>query len=337
MIKYAISKSNVVINLIGQNTETWNFGFNEVHVDFPRKLAEMCAASGHVERLIQASCFGADLDSPSNRLRTRAEGDAGVLEAFPDATIMRFGPLVGMEDRFFNDMANWRYSSGGVPVVDGGAARIQPTYVIDAAHAIYDSLHFADAKGATYDLGGPDILTYAQWGLLVCKEMQEEPKLMHIPSFTAYPMAAVRDYIARSLPVHMMTRDLIMTSANIAEADLDKVARKGRKTFADLQLEPASCLAGNAIDHVRHWRKGGYAPQPEMGPPQRSAAGSMVQAYMHFCNDSFRCCRRLARRTLSMPGHVACGAKTEMVGSIAYRTSLIAVQWIGGSHICVLG
>jgi hypothetical protein len=29
-IKKVISKSNVVINLIGQNTETWNFGFKEV-------------------------------------------------------------------------------------------------------------------------------------------------------------------------------------------------------------------------------------------------------------------------------------------------------------------
>lgn len=29
-IKYSISKSNVVINLIGQNTETWNYGFKEV-------------------------------------------------------------------------------------------------------------------------------------------------------------------------------------------------------------------------------------------------------------------------------------------------------------------
>lgn len=29
-VKYSISKSNVVINLIGQNTETWNYGFKEV-------------------------------------------------------------------------------------------------------------------------------------------------------------------------------------------------------------------------------------------------------------------------------------------------------------------
>jgi hypothetical protein len=31
-IRDSISKSNVVINLIGQNTETWNFKFKEVRV-----------------------------------------------------------------------------------------------------------------------------------------------------------------------------------------------------------------------------------------------------------------------------------------------------------------
>ena len=30
LVRQCISKSNVVINLIGQNTETWNYGFDEV-------------------------------------------------------------------------------------------------------------------------------------------------------------------------------------------------------------------------------------------------------------------------------------------------------------------
>lgn len=101
------------------------------------------------------SSLGASLDSPSARLQTKAAGDDAVMEAFPDATIMRCGPLVGVEDRFYNDMANWRYT-GGIPVIDGGVNKVQPVYVVDVAEAIYRSLEFADATGSVYDLGGPE-------------------------------------------------------------------------------------------------------------------------------------------------------------------------------------
>jgi hypothetical protein len=43
-VKKVISKSNVVINLIGQKTETWNFGFKEV-----RSIASLCYCAGTVD------------------------------------------------------------------------------------------------------------------------------------------------------------------------------------------------------------------------------------------------------------------------------------------------
>jgi uncharacterized protein YbjT (DUF2867 family) len=128
-----------------------------VHVDWPRKLAEICSATPSVERLIHVSCLGADAHSPSPRLATRGAGEEAVLDFFPNATIMRLGPLVGVEDRFYNDMALWRYSNNGVPVVDGGYSKVQPLYVVDAADAIYKSLEFEAAVGGIYELGGPEV------------------------------------------------------------------------------------------------------------------------------------------------------------------------------------
>lgn len=40
MVKYAISRSNVVINLIGQRMETMNYSFEDVHVRWPERLAK---------------------------------------------------------------------------------------------------------------------------------------------------------------------------------------------------------------------------------------------------------------------------------------------------------
>ena len=39
LVKKAISRSNVIINLIGQRTETMNYKYEEVHADWPKKLA----------------------------------------------------------------------------------------------------------------------------------------------------------------------------------------------------------------------------------------------------------------------------------------------------------
>lgn len=214
-IRDSISKSNVVINLIGQNTETWNYKFKEVrlfsvlcalcsvlqiqstvfllcvlhihssadsislckqpielqvHEQWPGRLADMCASTPSVERLIHVSALGADPNSASPRLASMGKGEAAIMDSFPEATIMRFGPVVGVEDRFYNDFALWAYSAYGVPVVDGGYARVQPVYCVDAAEAIYKSLQFDDAPGSVYELGGPDSMSCASLFRLSNKE-----------------------------------------------------------------------------------------------------------------------------------------------------------------------
>ncbi len=71
MLDHAISKSNVVVNLVGAWRETWNYSFHDVHVDLTRRIAEAVKRAGHVERFLHVSCLAASPDSPSERLRTK--------------------------------------------------------------------------------------------------------------------------------------------------------------------------------------------------------------------------------------------------------------------------
>ena len=57
-IKYAVERANVVINMVGREWETRNFSFEDVHRDFPRRLAEACKESSSVKRLIHVSALG---------------------------------------------------------------------------------------------------------------------------------------------------------------------------------------------------------------------------------------------------------------------------------------
>ncbi len=70
-IKDAIKRSNVVINLIGADRETWNFTFEDVHLDAATRIAQAAAVNPLTERFIHFSCLGAREDAKSRRLQTK--------------------------------------------------------------------------------------------------------------------------------------------------------------------------------------------------------------------------------------------------------------------------
>lgn len=117
------------------------------------------AEAGHVQRLIHFSDMGAALDHKSVRMRTKAEGDKAVVEAFPEATIMRPGDIVGIEDHFYNYLIYQMTLGIVAPVVESGSNKLQPTYVLDVADAVMAALRQPDTAGKTFYLGGPEVLT----------------------------------------------------------------------------------------------------------------------------------------------------------------------------------
>lgn len=69
-IKSAISRSNVVINLLNLEKETPNFSFEDVHVDAAARIARHAAQNPTTELFWQGSCLAASEQSPSRRLRS---------------------------------------------------------------------------------------------------------------------------------------------------------------------------------------------------------------------------------------------------------------------------
>lgn len=62
----------------------------QVHAEWPTRLAKMVAEEGsRIERFFHFSDIGADPAHPGERMRSKAAGEAAVLEAIPDATIFR--------------------------------------------------------------------------------------------------------------------------------------------------------------------------------------------------------------------------------------------------------
>lgn len=79
--------------------------------------------------------------------------------AFSPCPSHRPGPVVGIEDHFFNYMI-YNLSFGLMaPVFEDGQAKIQPTWVVDVANAVPAMLKKAETKGQTVYLSGPETLT----------------------------------------------------------------------------------------------------------------------------------------------------------------------------------
>lgn len=149
-----VAGADAVVNLAG----AFAGDLDALHVRAPAALAEAAAAAG-ARAFVQVSANGADAHSPVDYARTKAEGEAAVLAAFPRATILRPSVVFGPDDRFINMFAGLIAALPALPVF-GPSARLQPVFVDDVAqaiaHALADPARFG---GRTYELVGPDVVT----------------------------------------------------------------------------------------------------------------------------------------------------------------------------------
>src|ERR1044072_5550730 len=158
-VEAALRDSHVVINLVGVLTEGGAQTFDAVQARGAEPVARAAAAAG--AQLIHASAIGADAESPSRYAKAKAAGEAAVLAAVPSASIFRPSVIFGPEDQFTNRFAALGRMSRMLPLI-GGSTRMQPVFVGDVATAIADAVDGKAKAGATYELGGPEVLTMGE-------------------------------------------------------------------------------------------------------------------------------------------------------------------------------
>src|SRR6201999_3593427 len=131
--------------------------FDAVQEKGAETIAKAASAAG--AHLVHVSAIGADENSASRYARSKAAGEKAVLAAAPSATILRPSVVFGPEDQFTNRFAALARISPALPLIGGGLTRMQPVYVGDVAAAVADAVDGKAKSGATYELGGPEVLT----------------------------------------------------------------------------------------------------------------------------------------------------------------------------------
>ncbi|MFZ5964196.1 complex I NDUFA9 subunit family protein [Thalassococcus sp. BH17M4-6] len=249
-VRAVMNGADAVVNCVGILAESGKNHFDTVQAEGAERVARLAAAEG-VAHLVQISAIGADPDSASEYARTKAEGEAGVLEHFPNAVILRPSIVFGPEDQFFNRFAALSRLGPILPVV-GADTRFQPVYVDDVAKAAVLGATGKAAPGI-YELGGPDMNTFRELMGQMLSVIRRRKLVLNLPFPIAGLMARGMELgqtLSLGLVKAQITRDQVANLRN------DNVVGDGVKTFADLGITPLS-LEAVLPDYLWRFRPSG--------------------------------------------------------------------------------
>lgn len=178
-IDRAAQGSDYVINCVGILFESGRNTFDAVQEFGARAIAEAAKANG--AQLVHISAIGADKNSDSDYARTKGLAEEAVLNIVKDAVILRPSIVFGPEDGFFNKFAEMSRFTPALPLIGGGKTKFQPVYVADVAAAVVKGIKGELQAGKTYELGGPEVVSFKECLQLMLKIIARKKLLVSLP------------------------------------------------------------------------------------------------------------------------------------------------------------
>lgn len=227
----AITGSFAVVNCVGILNERGKSKFHAAHVELVRQLSTACKRYG-VERFVHISALGVDR-AKSNYARSKVAGERTAHDIFPNTIILRPSVIFGPEDNFFNMFARLAQFLPFLPLIGGGKTKFQPVYVGDVADAVLAAITrpiggAQDPRGKTYELAGPDTLTFRELYAKLFAVTGRKRALVTLP----WAIAKLQATFMQMLPNPMLTVD------QVRSLQTDNVIVGNPLTLADLGVTP---------------------------------------------------------------------------------------------------
>jgi uncharacterized protein YbjT (DUF2867 family) len=253
-VRRAAEGADAVVNLVAILAPSGQQTFEAVHVAGARAVARAAADIG-AKHLVHISAIGADLKASGRYGRTKAEGERAVLEAFPRAVILRPSIIFGPEDDFFNRFAAMARIAPVMPLI-GGRTKFQPVYAGDVATAIAAACDGQAAPGTTYELGGPEVLTFRKLLDRTQEWTGRERPYLPVPFW----LASLGALLTAPLPAGLrpLTADQVrmLRRNNVVS---ETAAREGR-TLQALGVETPHTIASIVPEYLEQFKpKGQYS------------------------------------------------------------------------------
>ncbi len=258
----ALRGADAAVNLVGILAETGKQSFSAIMAQGARTIAEAAKAAG-ISNLVHISAIAADPQSTSAYGRSKAEGEAAVLNAVPEAVILRPSVIFGPEDEFFNRFGAMARYFPVVPIV-GGDTKFQPVYVGDVACAVALALAGEAAGGATYELGGPEVKSFEALVEYVLEVAERNRRIVKLSFATGKMVAGITEFFVK-LSLGLFPKLLTMTRDQVELLKRDNVVSEAAKaegrTLEGLHIRPTAITAVAPAYLYRYRKTGQYQEQ----------------------------------------------------------------------------
>lgn len=248
----ALAGADAVVNSVGVLAPSGRQSFEALHVDGPRAIAKAAREAG-VSRLVHISAIGAATNAPAEYAKTKAAGEMAVLEEFPNAIILRPSIIFGPEDEFFNRFAGMAKVSPLLPLIGGGKTRFQPVYVGDVASAVANCVEGAGTPGETYELGGPEALSF--------KQLLDRTKTWagHSPAYISLPFWLAKLQAVLTWPLPNSVRPMTVDQVRMLQVDnvVSDAAQKERRTIAALGVPSPHTVSSIVPEYLERFKPRG--------------------------------------------------------------------------------
>lgn len=233
-VRAALIGSDAVVNCVGVLVPRGKQTFQALHAEGAGRIARIAAAE-KVSKFVHLSSIGADAESESLYSQSKAEGETGVLAAFPKAIILRPSVIFGTEDDFFNRFATIARLTPVLPIA-GADSKFQPVYVDDIAQVVEKALVVGITSGV-YELGGPDVETLRQLMQRMADIIRRKRLIINMPFF----VAGIQGFFFET--AHKLTGGLIpawITRDQVRALAYDNIVSDTAKSFKNLNITPTA-------------------------------------------------------------------------------------------------
>jgi len=222
--------------------------FDNVQLEGAKNVAQLSAAAGIA--LVHMSALVGNAPDKIDYVRTKRAAEKAVLEACPQAIILRPSLIFGPEDRLFNKFADLARFSPFLPLIGGGHTRCQPVYVGDVAEMIALGIEGKLTKGTLYELGGPKVINWRQIMTEILDIIQRKRCLISLPFSLAIPLGSLLSLLGKLPLVPTFATDQQMQLLKY-DSIVSPEAQKEGRTLEGAGIEPQ---ASSAIVASYLWR-----------------------------------------------------------------------------------
>ena len=227
-----LQEHDAVVNLVAilHGTEA---AFEKAHVQLLVELTRACKAVG-LRRIVHVSALGASLDAASMYQRSKARGEAVLLDSGLDVSVLRPSVIFGTEDKFLNTFARLQRVFPVLPLAHSDA-RFQPVWVEDVATALVECLEDKSTIGQTYEACGPEVFTLKQL-------VQLAGRYSGINDGEGRPVIGLPDALGRlqAWLMELAPGEPIMSRDNLDAMKTDNVASRKLPGLEALGIRPSA-------------------------------------------------------------------------------------------------